>query len=332
MLQTSLSVLASQIEKLGGDANRLAAYRAGMNAWKRYYGRELLYKSVADLRCAVSRRAGFEGLLQLARHAPCQFFSIGTRKTARSIYQFLEPWLSTSTRERLRGWRKVWMVRPPVGLVRFGSFHRVAPISKVFGYDRGLPIDRYYIESFLERHAADVQGRLLEIGDNSYTIRYGGPRVIKSDVLNVKDGIPASTFVGSLESADHLPADAFDCIILTQTLHLIYDFRAALRNVYRILNPGGVLLATVPGISQIDSGEWAENWYWSFTEQSMNRVFEEDFPGADVTIMANGNVLAAIAFLHGLAVSELRPTELDHKDLQFPVIITIRAVKPVATR
>jgi glycosyltransferase involved in cell wall biosynthesis len=38
---------------------------------------------------------------------------------------------------------KLW---PPVGWVRIGSLRRVTPISQVFGFDRGQPIDRYYIE------------------------------------------------------------------------------------------------------------------------------------------------------------------------------------------
>jgi hypothetical protein len=52
-----------------------------------------------------------------------------------------------------------------------------APVSRNFGYDRGLPVDRYYIEGFLDRHKSDVRGHVLEVGDDSYTRRYGGDRV-----------------------------------------------------------------------------------------------------------------------------------------------------------
>ena len=65
---------------------------------------------------------------------------------------------------------------------------------------------------------------------------------------------PEATIVADLADAAHIPADAFDCIILTQTLHLIFDVRAAVATVRRILAPGGVVLATVPGISQVDRG------------------------------------------------------------------------------
>ena len=39
-------------------------------------------------------------------------------------------------------------------------------------------------------------------------------------------------------------------------------------------------------------------------------------------------MLAAIAFLHGLAASELRRKELDYRDPDYEVVITLRAVKP----
>ena len=121
------------------------------------------------------------------------------------------------------------------------------PVSRAWGYDRGTPVDRYYIEKFLEQHSIDVQGCVLEIGDNFYTLRYGGTRVEKSEVLNDTGGNPLATIVADLNQADHLPAGQFDCIILTQTLHRSTSCAWRLNTLHRILKPGGVLLATFPG-------------------------------------------------------------------------------------
>src|SRR5882757_9483668 len=85
---------------------------------------------------------------------------------------------------------------PPLGTVKLGDFVRTSPVGRSFGFDRGTPIDRYYIENFLDKNAGDIRGRVLEIGDNSYTIRFGGPRVDKSDVLHVDEANPAATIVG----------------------------------------------------------------------------------------------------------------------------------------
>lgn len=223
---------------------------------------------------------------------------------------------------------------PPMGKVRFGDLRRLTPCSRQFGFDRGLPIDRYYIEQFLSNSASDIQGRVLEIGDDTYTRKFGGDRVTQSDVLHVVEGNPKATFVGDLTCADHIPSDTFDCVILTQTLQLIYDVRAAVKTLYRILKPNGVALVTVPGISQIDryydsdGDHWGDYWYWSFTTLSARRLLEEAFATADLQVEAHGNVLSAIAFLHGLATEELRQEELDYCDRDYEALITIRAVKP----
>lgn len=217
---------------------------------------------------------------------------------------------------------------PPVGSVKFGSLRRLTPISRDFGYDRGLPIDRYYIENFLTRQSQDVKGRVLEIGDATYTRRFGGDRVSKSDVLHVVEGNPEATIVGDLTQADNIPSEAFDCVILTQTLHLLYDMRTALNNLYRVLKPGGVLLVTVPGISQVVKCDWGDDWCWALTVQSARLLFEEFFPKTQVQVETHGNVLAAIAFLQGLAVEELSQEELNYQDDEYQVLITIRAVKP----
>ncbi|MBD2526708.1 glycosyltransferase [Nostoc sp. FACHB-133] len=217
---------------------------------------------------------------------------------------------------------------PPPGMVNFGSLRRLTPMSRAFGYHRGLPIDRYYIENFLERQANDVQGRVLEIGDASYTRRFGGDRVTQSDVLHVIEGNPEATIIGDLTNADHIPSDAFDCVVLTQTLHLLYNMQAALTNLYRILKPGGVLLVTVPGISQVVKCKWGDDWCWALTAQSARLLFEEKFPKTNVQVETHGNVLAAIAFLQGLAVKDLRQKELDYQDDEYQVLITVRAVKP----
>ncbi|MDT7947006.1 MAG: methyltransferase domain-containing protein [Thermoflexus sp.] len=170
---------------------------------------------------------------------------------------------------------------------------------------------------------------MLEIGDDTYTRRFGGDRVARSDVLHVQEGNPKATIVADLTCADSIPSDTFDCIIFTQTLHVIYDVRAAIRHLHRILKPGGVLLATFPGISQInryDMDRWGD--YWRFTTLSARRLFEEVFPPGNVTVRAYGNVLAAVAFLHGLSAEELRREELDYHDPDYELIITVRAVKP----
>ncbi len=247
------------------------------------------------------------------------------RSTARRVLPAaIHQWLRARLRRDLPG------DCPPVGKVDLGDLRRVTPISSCFGFDRGLPVDRHYVEAFLGERAGDISGRVLEIGDDTYTRRFGGDRVTTRDVLHVAAGNPAATVVGDLTSADHIPSDRFDCFIFTQTLHLIYNVPAALQTIRRILKPGGVLLATFPGLSQIAGDEWGESWYWGFTTQSAQRLFTEVFPVDQVEVKAHGNVLTTTAFLHGIAAEELRPAELSHRDRYYEMLITVRARKPEA--
>lgn len=212
-----------------------------------------------------------------------------------------------------------------VGHVRFGSLRRVEPISRDFGFVRGQPVDRWYIERFLEAHAGDIRGRVLEIGDDTYTRRYGGAAVAVADVLHVHAGNERATFVGDLADGAGLPPEAFDCVVLTQTLHLVYDVAAAVRTLHRVLRPGGVVLATVPGISHLSGDEWRHGWFWAITPAGAARLFGDQFGADQVEVAAHGNVLAATAFLQGLSAGELRPEELDRDDPQYPLVVTVRA-------
>jgi glycosyltransferase involved in cell wall biosynthesis/SAM-dependent methyltransferase len=230
------------------------------------------------------------------------------------------------------GLRGLWLrerVTPPVGWVRLGNLRRLTPLSREFGYDRGLPIDRYYIEDFLSRRNMDIRGRVLEIADDTYTRRFGGEQVTQSDVLHATPGNPVATLVGDLTAADNIPDDYFDCVVLTQTLQVIYNVPAAINTLYRILKPGGVALVTIPGISPVsryDMERWG--YYWSFTTASARRLFEEVFPRECIQVEAYGNVLTSVAFLMGMAVEELRQQEMDTRDPAYELLITIRAVKP----
>jgi SAM-dependent methyltransferase len=211
--------------------------------------------------------------------------------------------------------------------VRFGDLRRLTPVSTRFGFDRGLPVDRWYIEDFLRRHSGDIRGRVLEVGDDRYTRRFG-TQVTESDVLHVEDGNPHATIVADLAGAEQIESNTFDCVICTQTLLLIFDIPAAIASLERILKPGGVVLVTVPGISRICTGE-AELWgdYWRLTTMSARRLLEEVFPAGKVEVEGYGNVLSAVAFLHGLAAEELERGELQARDPDFEVLVAARAIK-----
>lgn len=213
--------------------------------------------------------------------------------------------------------------------MRFGSLRRVTPISDTFGYDRGLPIDRYYIERFLQEHSGTIRGRVLEVGDSTYTSRFGNDAAVERvDILDVRADNPRATIVGDLTEPDRFSADAFDCVICTQTLPYIYDVHTAVRTLHRILRPGGTVLATVTSVSRVwTKGDRLYGDYWRFTSRSSRLLFEQVFDSEQIAVESYGNVLAAASFLYGLATSELRRDELDYNDPDIPLLIGIKARK-----
>ncbi len=220
---------------------------------------------------------------------------------------------------------------PPMGSVRFGSFRRTTPIAESFGYGRGgTRIGRHYVNRFVAAHADDIRGRVLEIGDNHVTKAFGGDRVTQSDVLHAEPGNPQATVVGDLATGQGVSTDTYDCIILTQVLQHIFDIHAAVAHTCAALRPGGVVLATNLGLGQVsryDADLWGD--YWRLTPQVTRRLFEEHLPGDCVEVASCGNVLTATAFLHGLSLEELTEQEIDYHDPDYPVIVTVRARKPL---
>ncbi len=319
MLRTALEVHAHHRPPASaGDAT--AAWRQGRRRWRRLYAEAMAEARYRTRQQGGTLRASIPVLTGMVLASP----RVALRHVMGGVRRRIAPLLPGRLRARLLdGGERV----PAVGRVRFGDLHRVKPISRCFGFDRGLPVDRYYIERFLTRHASEIIGRVLEVGDDSYTRRFGGSRVAQSDVLHVHGGNPRATIVGDLTGADVLPENAFDCIVLTQTLQLIYDVPLAVRRLYRALAPGGVLLVTAPGISQLDRGEWGNTWFWSFTPTSLQRLFGDVFGPEAVMVEHYGNVFAATAFLQGLAVEELNTADLDPIDHAYPVIVAVRARK-----
>jgi SAM-dependent methyltransferase len=228
--------------------------------------------------------------------------------------------LSEQWRKRLLRWRK------PAWLYFLSS--RTTPLSNYAGRERGDPIDRFYIDLFLSRHAADVRGRCLEVKDDLYTQQFGRDRVTVTDVLDINPDNPRANARGDLRHLDSIADNTYDCFILTQTLQYIDDLAAAVRECHRILKPGGVLLVTLPCLGKVEGLEKnvAGN-FWRFTEYAARYLFEKPFGPANVTVESFGNARSAIAFYAGLAQEDLSRRVLQRNDPAFAVIVAVRAVK-----
>lgn len=304
MMRTALAVLERHRAEAERDPQDRTAHQAGIRFVKTFYSGQQLLQARDRLVAQGPGGVPVRNLLAVWREAPVDL----PRIAAREIVSRARTALSR-------------------GRIDMGSLDRATPVSRHFGYDRGTPVDRRYIEQFLEAHRADIQGRVLEVGDNAYTRQFGGERVTLSEVVHISPDVPGVTYVADLADGVGLPSDTFDCVICTQTIHLIFDIQDAVRTLHRILKPGGVLLITVPGVSSVDGGEWGGNWLWSLTQAALDRLLGLAFRKDDCEFTTYGNVYAAVAFLHGLAQEEVDLAKVDARDGQYPMIVAARAAK-----
>jgi hypothetical protein len=209
---------------------------------------------------------------------------------------------------------------------RWHDLRRLEPIDRRFGMSRGLPVDRFYIERFLDSQRASVHGHVLEVGDARYTSMFGGERVTRSSVLHAEGGNPEAAIVGDLTQGLAGHEGAFDCLILTQVMPFMFDVVAATATIRELCREGATALITMPGISQVsryDMERWGD--YWRFTALSARALFADAFGDENVEVVEYGNILAAVALLHGIAAEELTEDELLSSDPDYPVIIGVVA-------
>ena len=214
--------------------------------------------------------------------------------------------------------------------IYWGDLRRTEPVSANWGLERGTPVDRAYIERFLDEHREDIQGRVLEVKDAGYTKRFGEGRVTTRDVLDIDPKNPEATLVVDLAVPEQMPADRYDCIVLTQTTHIIYDSQRVVESAFRALRPGGVLLCTLPCVSRVstEDTDHGAGDFWRFTEAGARHLFAAVFPLDHLEVRSGGNLMACAAFLLGLAVHEVPDPGLQRDDPWHPLVCVVRATKP----
>ena len=212
-------------------------------------------------------------------------------------------------------------VRPKSSHALFGGPEkRLKPMSNKFGFDRGLPIDRFYVERFLEAHKQFINGRCLEVVDNAYTVKFGEDRVTQSDVADNNPSNTRATIHGDLRDLNAITDNTFDTLIITQTLGMINDIDSAVKELHRILKPGGVTLVTATTLGPL----W-EQIYWRLTPASLRYLFGKYFK--EIKIETFGNVFVQQCFLSGFAAEELSKDVLEYNDPHFPLVLGLKAVK-----
>jgi hypothetical protein len=205
---------------------------------------------------------------------------------------------------------------------RWGNLRRVEPFSGIFGFDRGTPVDRFYLHRFLDQHRSVVTGRVLEVQVPSYTRTYGHD-VETSHTVDINPQFQA-TYTCDLADAPQIQSNSYDCFLAPNTLQHVADLTPALRTMLRVVKPGGTVLASAPALLPlIPDGDD----YWRLSPAGWRKMLMQAWAGCDIAVEGHGNCLAAIAAMHGLALEELTDEELSADDPRYPVLVTIKCRK-----
>lgn len=212
--------------------------------------------------------------------------------------------------------------------IKLKDILKAAPVSTQFGLDRGTPIDRFYIEKFLKSNSSSITGDVLEIAEDTYTLKFASGKV-NSQIMHYDNSNPKATVIGDLCNVKTLKENSTDCFICTQTFNFIYNFQDAIKGAHYILKKDGTLLATLASmapISKYDADRWGD--YWRFTPQSALKAFTDVFGVNKVEVVPLGNSAAAALFMKGYAIEDLADdVDLNDNDELFPLVIGVKAVK-----
>ena len=77
-------------------------------------------------------------------------------------------------------------------------------MARDWGFSRGTPVDRYYINAFLEMCAADVRGVVLDVQEPDNARRIGGGSITRLDVIDVDGRNGNATVIADLRCAPNV--------------------------------------------------------------------------------------------------------------------------------
>ncbi len=164
---------------------------------------------------------------------------------------------------------------------------------------------------------------MLEVGDRRYTTQFGGELVTSSDIVDVDPSNEDASICADLCRRGALPADAFDCIILTETLHMLPEPGVAIRNCERALRTGGSLLLTTPVLKRM-SPDHPDVDYWRFTPTGIELLFGRHWHG-DFSVRAFGTLRTCAAFLVAAVAEDLDDSAFATQDERFPLTVAVHA-------
>jgi SAM-dependent methyltransferase len=215
----------------------------------------------------------------------------------------------------------IGLLSPAKGSIDWGDFKKTVPICQAFGLTRGTPVDRYYLDKFIQEIQTQIAGNILEVGGTPkdkdfYQVNPG----TSYRILNIEAG-PGVDIVGDVHDASLIAPESLDSVIIFNVLEHCYAPWIAVENIYKWLKPGGKCFAMVPSAVRVHATPVD---YWRPLPDAFSWVFKNY---TQQKLYVYGNPITVIASYHGIAVEELTKAELDAFHPDYPVATCIVAEK-----
>ena len=232
--------------------------------------------------------------------------------------------------------KNIWIYNDNInGKLSFFSFEDInhvinlpnEEIGSDWGYRRGTPVGRVYIDMFLNKYRECIRGDIMEVAETTYSERFCQKNDTTSFTaihVEKKEGCRQA----NLETGEGFYKEEFDTMIITQTLAYIYNLNEVINTIYRSLKQGGHCFVTVTDIGHMGSIETEKyGAFWGFHRAGIAKLFTEVFGENNVMIESYGNLKTVVAQLYGICAEDLDKKIINKKDDRYPMIIGIVARK-----
>lgn len=180
-----------------------------------------------------------------------------------------------------------------------------APLARWLA-DRAAALASDAAATVLDFGCGDRRHESLFTGVGASYVGLDGPWNPGADLVGAPDAVPA--------------ADAsFDIVVCTQTLEHLPDPAAAVRELHRVVQPGGFVLASTHGTAVYHPNPTD---YWRWTGPGLEKLFLDNADWSSITVMPGQGTAATTAMLTAYYI-DLACKRLHVRPLAVPLVYSL---------
>jgi SAM-dependent methyltransferase len=169
---------------------------------------------------------------------------------------------------------------------------RRSPSLRSPTYAVRAPLARWLRDEAELARGREPKPRLLDVGCGikPYEPFFAG---VVAEYVGVDVANPAAELEGTVEEIP-VPDESFELVLCTQTLEHAEDPARAVRELRRVVAPGGRVLASTHGVQVYHPNP---DDYWRWTHAGLERLFRENGSWSSVTVTPGSGTTACLGML-----------------------------------